>query len=95
MMREDNQDGEPLADDHNKPTKRFWTIVGGVSGASLGFIMGNVVGAMVGATAGSKLGAVRDAKGKSVFEVFQSLDQNHKARILSELAAKLFSGAIS
>jgi len=48
-----------------------------------------------GAIAGSKAGAIRDAKGKSVYKVFQALDQGQKARILSELAAKLFSGAIS
>jgi len=86
---------EDLADDNNAPTKRFWTIVGGISGGAMGFIFGDVVGMVPGAIAGSKAGAIRDAKGKSVYKVFQSLDQGQKARILSELAAKLFSGAIS
>ena len=86
---------EDLADDKNQPTKRFWTIVGGISGGAMGFIFGDVVGMVPGAIAGSKAGAIRDAKGKSVYKVFQSLDQGQKARILSELAAKLFSGAIS
>src|ERR1700742_1460112 len=86
---------EDLADDNHAPTKRFWTIVGGISGGAMGFIFGDFVGMVPGAIAGSKAGAIRDAKGKSVYKVFQSLDQNQKARILSELAAKLFSGAIS
>ncbi|KAJ9605087.1 hypothetical protein H2200_010477 [Cladophialophora chaetospira] len=86
---------EDLADDNKQPTKRFWTIVGGISGGAMGFIFGDVVGMVPGAIAGSKAGAIRDAKGKSVYKVFQSLDQGQKARILSELAAKLFSGAIS
>ena len=90
MMHEEN-----LADDNNAPTKRFWTIVGGISGGAMGFIFGDVVGMVPGAIAGSKAGSIRDAKGKSVYKVFQSLDQGQKARILSELAAKLFSGAIS
>jgi diphthamide biosynthesis protein 4 len=90
MMHEDD-----LADENHAPTKRFWTIVGGISGGAMGFIFGDVVGMVPGAIAGSKAGAIRDAKGKSVYKVFQSLDQGQKARILSELAAKLFSGAIS
>ncbi|EXJ95985.1 hypothetical protein A1O1_01111 [Capronia coronata CBS 617.96] len=77
------------------PTKRFWSVAGGIAGAVIGFIMADVVGAIPGAMAGAKAGAIRDAKGKSVYAVFQSLEQDQKSRILSELAAKLFSGAIS
>ncbi len=69
--------------------------MGGISGGAMGFIFGDVVGMVPGAIAGSKAGAIRDAKGKSVYKVFQSLDQGQKAKILSELAAKIFSGAIS
>ncbi|OAP62213.1 hypothetical protein AYL99_04416 [Fonsecaea erecta] len=90
MMQEDD-----LADDSHTPTKRFWTIAGGISGGVLGFIVGNSVGMVTGAAAGSRMGAIRDKHQKSVYEVFQSLEQGQKARILSELAAKLFSGAIS
>jgi len=90
MMQEEN-----LADGNKQPAGRFWSIVGGVSGAALGYIFGNVPGAAVGAAAGSKAGGIRDAKGKSVYEVFGTLDQGAKARLLSELAAKIFSGAIS
>jgi hypothetical protein len=86
---------EDMADAQSRPNKRFWTVVGGISGGAMGFIFGDMVGAIPGAIAGSKAGAIRDAKGKSVYKVFQSLDQGQKARILSELAAKLFSGAIS
>ena len=81
--------------DANQPTGKFWGIVGAASGAALGFIVGNIVGAGVGAVAGNKLGGIRDKSGKSVYAVFQSLDQGDKAKVLSELAAKIFQGAIS
>jgi len=77
------------------PNRKFWSIVGGIAGASLGFIVGNYVGLIPGLIAGNRLGAIRDARGKSVYEVFQELDQNQKARLLSELAAKIFQGAVS
>ncbi|KAL1858535.1 hypothetical protein Plec18167_003595 [Paecilomyces lecythidis] len=92
MLRE-----EGLADEEEgrtKPTKRFWSIVGGVSGGALGFIIANVPGALAGAVAGNRLGAVRDAKGKSVYEVFQELPQPDRAKLLSELAAKVFQHAM-
>lgn len=90
------EDGMATEENGRKvPTKRFWSVAGGIAGAVIGFIMADVVGAIPGAIAGSKAGAIRDAKGKSVYSVFQSLEQDQKARILSELAAKLFSGAIS
>lgn len=77
------------------PNKRFWSIIGGISGFALGFIAGDIVGAIPGAAVGSKMGSIRDAKGKSVYAVFQSLDQSQRARVLSELASKILSGAIS
>lgn len=88
MLRE-----EGLAEEEggrSRPTSRFWGIVGGVSGGALGFIVGNVPGALAGAVAGNRLGAVRDAKGKAVYEVFLDLPQPDRARLLSELAAKVF-----
>jgi hypothetical protein len=67
MMRE-----EGLAEeDTGRPTGKFWSMIGGVSGGALGFIVANVPGLVAGAVAGNRLGAVRDAKGKSVFAVFQ------------------------
>lgn len=63
------------------PTKSFWGIIGGVSGGALGFIVGNVPGLLAGAVAGNRLGAVRDAKGKSVYEVFQELPQGDRAKV--------------
>jgi len=41
------------------------------------------------------LGAVRDAKGKSVYEVFQELPQNDRAKLLGSLAARVFATAVS
>lgn len=66
MMQE-----EGMAEDGGRPTSKFWGIIGGVSGGALGFIVANVPGALAGGVAGNRLGAVRDAKGKSVFAVFQ------------------------
>ena len=77
-----------------RPTGRFWSLVGGVSGGALGFIMANFPGAVAGAVAGNRLGAVRDTRGQSVYSVFQQLDQSQKAKILSELAAKVFAGMV-
>lgn len=50
-------------------------------GAGLGFIIANVPGLMLGAVAGNRLGAVRDAKGKSVAAVFSELGGNQKAEV--------------
>lgn len=58
-------------DGTNRPTAKFWSVVGGVSGGALGFIVANVPGMVAGAVAGNRLGSVRDAKGKSVYAVFQ------------------------
>lgn len=67
MMREQGM----AEDETSRPTSKFWSMIGGVSGGALGFIVANVPGMVAGAVAGNRLGAVRDAKGKSVFAVFQ------------------------
>jgi curved DNA-binding protein CbpA len=89
MLREEGMASEE-ADGQSVPTKKFWSLVGAVSGGALGFIVANVPGALAGAVAGNRLGAVRDAKGKSVYNVFIELPQSDRARLLSELAAKVF-----
>jgi diphthamide biosynthesis protein 4 len=76
------------------PTARFWSMVGGLSGGAMGFIVANFPGAVAGAVAGNRLGAIRDAKGKSVYSVFQELPQGDKARLLSQLAGKVFAHAV-
>ena len=53
------------------PTGKFWGILGGISGATMGFIVANAPGALAGAVAGNRLGAIRDSRGKSVYSVFQ------------------------
>lgn len=91
MMRE-----EGMAEGSDaQPTKAFWSIVGGLSGGAMGFIVANMPGAIAGAVAGNRLGAIRDKRGKSVYSVFQELDQPAKMRLLSELASKVFAHAIS
>ncbi|KAJ5789370.1 uncharacterized protein N7518_006381 [Penicillium psychrosexuale] len=75
-------------------TGRFWALVGGVSGGAMGFIVGNFPGALAGAVAGNRLGAVRDAKGKSVYEAFLDLPNTDRTRLLGELAAKVFQSTM-
>jgi len=91
MLREEGM-AEPGT---NKPTSKFWAVVGGLSGGALGFIVANFAGAVAGAVAGNRLGSIRDAKGKSVYAVFQELDQPAKMQLLSQLAAKVFAQAVS
>lgn len=76
------------------PTRKFWSFVGTLSGGAMGFILANLPGAIAGAVAGNRLGAIRDARGKSVYAVFQELPQADKARLLSDLAAKVFAHAV-
>jgi diphthamide biosynthesis protein 4 len=90
MMRD-----EGMAEDDNRPNKTFWSVVGSVSGGAMGFIVANFPGAVAGAVAGNRLGAIRDKKGKSVYSVFQELEQPEKMRLLSELATKVFAHAMS
>ena len=90
MMRE-----EGMAEDDNQPTKQFWGIIGAVSGGAMGFIVANMPGAVAGAVGGNRLGAIRDKRGKSVYSVYQELEQPEKMRLLSELASKVFAHAIS
>jgi curved DNA-binding protein CbpA len=90
MLREEGMaEGE-----HAAPTGKFWSMVGGLSGGAMGFIVANFPGMVAGAVAGNRLGSVRDAKGKSVYSVFSELPQADKARLLSDLAAKVFAHAV-
>lgn len=83
-----------MAGQGGTPTGKFWSVVGGLSGAAMGFIIANFPGMLAGAVAGNRLGAIRDVKGKSVYAVFQELPQADKARLLSQLAQKVFSQAV-
>jgi len=89
MLRE-----EGMAEQGGTPTGKFWSVVGGLSGGAMGFIVANFPGMLAGAVAGNRLGAVRDARGKSVYAVFQELPASDKSRLLSQLAAKVFSHAV-
>ncbi|KAG6911857.1 hypothetical protein DXG01_000104 [Tephrocybe rancida] len=72
----------------------WWSYMGAVCGGGIGFIVANVPGFMLGAYAGNKLGAVRDAKGKSVAAVFNELGGSQKAEILRALAMKVLGSAL-
>ncbi|KAL3417835.1 DnaJ domain-containing protein [Phlyctema vagabunda] len=90
MLRE-----EGMAENGGTPTGKFWSVVGGLSGGAMGFIVANFPGMLAGAVAGNRLGSIRDTKGKSVYSVFQELPQGDKARLLSQLATKVFAHAVS
>ncbi|KAL5596983.1 hypothetical protein BROUX41_006344 [Berkeleyomyces rouxiae] len=92
MLNEEGLDGH--GEKKTGAGGRFWGAVGGLSGGALGFIVANVPGMVMGAAAGNRLGAVRDEKGKSVYEVFQELPADDKARLLATLAAKLLSQSV-
>lgn len=62
-------------------TVPWWTWLGALSGAGLGFILANVPGALAGGLAGNRLGAIRDAKGKPVVQVFAALGGNERAQV--------------
>ncbi|KAI5784909.1 dnaJ chaperone-like protein [Pyronema domesticum] len=95
MMNEAGLNEDPDPSTNNGNGASIWSVLGGLSGAALGFIVGNVPGLVIGAAAGNRLGAIRDRKGKSVYQVFQELPQNDKAKLLSELAAKVLAHAVS
>lgn len=91
MMRDEGMaEGEGGA---SRPTHKFWSLLGGVSGGALGFIVANVPGMVAGAVAGNRLGAIRDDKGMSVYSVFQQLPADDRSRLLGQLAARVLSHA--
>lgn len=74
----------------------WWAWFGAICGAGIGFIIANIPGLMVGLYAGNRLGAIRDAKGKSVAAVFSQLGGNQKAEVSVRMARRqLFVEAIS
>ncbi|KAI0482278.1 DnaJ-domain-containing protein [Xylariaceae sp. FL0804] len=73
---------------------KFWSMAGGAAGGVLGFIAANFPGAVAGVVAGNRFGAIRDARGKSVYQVFQELPQGDRARLLAQLATRVFSHAV-
>jgi len=72
----------------------LWSWLGTASGAGIGFIVANVPGALIGGAAGNRLGAIRDAKGKPVGQVFMQLGGNQKAEILKLLAMKVLGSVL-
>ncbi|KAI9572836.1 DnaJ domain-containing protein [Boletus coccyginus] len=72
----------------------WWSYLGTACGGGLGFIVANVPGFVLGAFAGNRVGAIRDAKGKSVAAVFSELGATQKAEILRALAMKVLGSAL-
>ncbi|RKF73801.1 putative J domain-containing protein C63.13 [Golovinomyces cichoracearum] len=89
MLRDEN-----LSEQNDKPKGWLWSVIGTLSGAAMGFIMANLPGLVTGAVAGNRLGAIRDVKGKSLYEAFQELPAADKTKLLSELATKILSHAV-
>ncbi|KAI1110808.1 DnaJ-domain-containing protein [Nemania sp. NC0429] len=90
MLREEGMDEAQQQQGKGK----FWSLAGGVAGGVLGFIAANFPGAIAGVVAGNRFGAIRDARGKSVYDVFQELPQTDRARLLAQLATRVFSHAV-
>jgi hypothetical protein len=55
----------------------------------MGFIIANLPGLMIGAYAGNRVGAIRDAKGKSVAAVFSELGGSQKAEVSTQLIVSM------
>ncbi|RVD90121.1 uncharacterized protein DFL_001097 [Arthrobotrys flagrans] len=92
---EEMMDQEGLRNEVREGTGKFWSLIGAIAGAILGYILYDFSGLLAGLLLGNRLGAVRDKKGKSVYEVFQEMPQNEKMRILSQLAARVLAGMTS
>ncbi|KAJ1729883.1 hypothetical protein LPJ61_003308 [Coemansia biformis] len=69
----------------------WWSTLGLLGGATLGFVVANVPGAVVGGLAGKGLGAVRDRTGRPAYHVFKDLPHARKAQVLATLAAQVLS----
>ncbi|KAI0017282.1 DnaJ domain-containing protein [Xylariomycetidae sp. FL0641] len=89
-MMQDND----MADEQHRPTSKFWSYAGGVAGATLGFIAANLPGAVAGGVAGNRFGAIRDARGKSVYSVFQELPQADRMRLLTQLLQRVVTHTV-
>ncbi|KAK7207721.1 DnaJ domain-containing protein [Myxozyma melibiosi] len=74
---------------------KFYTIVTGAAGTVVGFTIANMPGALAGMAIGAKLGSIRDQKGKSVYAAFQEMPQSDRAKILAELAQRVFASTLS
>ncbi|KAK6330950.1 hypothetical protein TWF718_003144 [Orbilia javanica] len=92
---EEMMDQEGLRNEVREGTGKFWSIIGAIAGAILGYILYDFSGFMAGLLFGNRLGAIRDKKGKSVYAVFQEMPQDEKMRILSQLAARVLAGMTS
>ncbi|KAK6496397.1 hypothetical protein TWF481_002417 [Arthrobotrys musiformis] len=93
---EEMMDQEGLRNEvREEGTGKFWSLIGAIAGAILGYILYDMTGLLAGLLAGNRLGAVRDKRGKSVYEVFQEMPQAEKMRILAQLAARVLAGMTS
>ncbi|KAM5471284.1 hypothetical protein MauCBS54593_003624 [Microsporum audouinii] len=73
----------------------FWSIMGAIGGAILGFIIANFTGMVAGTVAGNRIGAIRDREGKSVYAVYQELPASDRTRLLGQLAARMLQSTVS
>lgn len=80
---------EELLRPEMESSSHLWKYAGTVAGSVLGYIFGNIPGALGGGLVGGKMGSIRDAKGKSVSEVFLHLREDQRAQILRQLAIKV------
>ncbi|KAK9464326.1 DnaJ domain-containing protein [Lipomyces arxii] len=84
-------EAEPQQQQQQPRSSKFYTVISGLAGSAIGFTIANVPGALAGLAVGAKLGNIRDNRGKPVYQVFQELPRADRARMLAELAQKMFS----
>lgn len=64
------RENDMAEDGTNMPKTAFWSLIGGVMGGTLAFIITAPPGIPAGMVIGSTAGKTRDARGKSVYEVY-------------------------
>ncbi|KID69401.1 Heat shock protein DnaJ, partial [Metarhizium hybridum] len=85
------RENDMAEDGTNMPKTAFWSLIGGVMGGTLAFIITAPPGIPAGMVIGSTAGKTRDARGKSVYEVYNLLDHEGRENMLHDLQRKLFS----
>ncbi|EAQ92915.1 hypothetical protein CHGG_01150 [Chaetomium globosum CBS 148.51] len=79
------------------PAGKFWSLMGGLSGGALGFIVANVPGLVARRGGGESAGRGERCEGEERVcrvSVRQELPQTDRAKLLSQLAAKVLSHAV-
>ncbi|KAJ3009604.1 UNVERIFIED_CONTAM: hypothetical protein HDU68_002590 [Siphonaria sp. JEL0065] len=74
------------------PKSNLYTVLGTVSGLTLGFIVGGPLGAAAGAVIGGGSGHVRDVHGMSTYEAFMKMEESKRQEIMNRV---VFAGTVA